>query len=563
MNKFTVYSLQFTVLIVLSAILLSSAFSSFNLEFLTWFAFVPLFFALEGENRLKAVYPRIDELAWGFLIAYFCGFLFFIFSMYWLIYVTVAGWIALSLYQALYFGIFGLTFAYFLRTTNYELRTTNYLTLPSLWALLEYIRSHLAGGIGWNLLGYSQYKNLPLIQIADITGVWGVSFLIVLMNVAIYSVIKMAIKCYGKDPKFKIRGNASFKEELRINPVIQIFFVLALFIGVLAYGYLVIASEVHETDKAKPLASVRDFALRKRETKQYYMKISVVQGDIPQRVKWDAEFKDEIMNRYEDLTKQALKDRPQLIIWPETAVPGYLNYEKELMQWISRLVKKAKIPLLAGTPMISESDSGKNYNSAVLFSNRGIIAGRYDKLHLVAFGEFVPFEKQFPFLRKLLPITGNFIPGSGYTVFKLTTYNLQPTTNFSVLICFEDIFPGLVREFVKRGADFMVNITNDAWFGKTCAAYQHTACSVFRAVENRRPFIRSTNTGLSCFIDKTGKIYDKVSKDNSDLFIHGVKTASIKIDRDKTLTFYAKYCDLFILGCVIVFIINAAISVKK
>jgi len=565
MNRRKRYILYRISLVLFSAMLLALAFSSFNLEFLAWFALVPLLFTLEGKSTSRTVYSYTytDELIWAFLVAYFCGILFFAFSMYWLIYVTITGWILLSFYQGLYFGIFGFFFCYFtkLSSSNAPFRSRHrppqrkvssedkglptlytYFAISSAWVILEYIRSHLGGGIGWNLLGYSQYKNLPVIQIADITGVCGVSFLVILMNVAVYSAIKMAIKCYKKDPKPKIKSNLPFRQELKINPVVQTLVVLLLFIVILVYGYKNITA--HRT----PLtASHAPF------------KISVVQGNIPQRFKWREEFIVDILNRYENLTEEAAEDNPQLIIWPETAVPGYLNYDEILMRWTKRLVRKIKTPLLIGAPMASKSGLDTSFNSAMLFSDRGVVLGRYDKLHLVAFGEFIPFEKQLPFLRKLLPITGSYIPGDEYTVFKLpTTNNQSPITNLSVLICFEDIFPGLVRQFVKRGADFMVNITNDAWFRESCAPYQHAANSVLRAVENRRPFIRSTNTGLSCFIDKTGKIYERVSANGKDLFVHGAKTASIGINKDKILTFYTKYGDIFILVCVIILVIDTA-----
>ena len=506
MHKRISYIIYRIALVLFSAILLTLAFFDFNLEFLAWFALVPLFFILEGKSTSKRVYPYtyISELKWAFLVSYFCGISFFAFSMYWLIHVTVGGWIILSFYQGLYFGIFGFFFCYLtkLSTSNALFRSKRrpprrktpheekglptlyaYFAISSAWVILEYIRSHLGGGIGWNLLGYSQYKNLPVIQIAGITGVWGVSFLVVLMNVAVYSVIKMAMKCYEIEPgfKIKIKGNVPFREELKINPAVQTLAVLVLFIATLAYGHLVIA--------------------RSEARKQPHIKISVIQGNIPQRFKWDERFLVDITRRYENLTKQAAKDKPQLIIWPETAVPGYLNYDEVLIRWIKKLIRRTRTPLLVGAPMAGESGLDTSFNSAVLFSNRGAILDRYDKLHLVLFGEFIPFEKQLPFLRKLLPITGTYIPGEEYTVFNLRG------TNFSTLICFEDIFPGLVRQFVKRGADFMVNITNDAWFEETCAAYQHAANSVLRAVENRRPFVRSANTGFSCFIEETGKIY--------------------------------------------------------
>ena len=541
MSRVTSHRLQVTGLTLLSATLLSLAFSSFNLEFLAWFGFVPLFFVLEKKNRLQS-----------FFISYFCGFLFFAASMYWLVYVTIAGWFVLSLYQALYFGLFGLFFVYFLQPTTYRLPSTIYhlpstiyIILPSVWVLLEYIRANFAGGIGWNLLGYSQYKNLPLIQIADITGVYGVSFLVMLMNVAAYNTIKMARKCYTTDSKFKIKGK-SFKNDLKANPAIGTLVVLVLFLATLLYG--------HYMTTIYHLPSTISESL----------KVSIIQGNIPQKIKWDEKYIKYIIERYEGLTLKAAKEKPHLIIWPETAVPGFLNYDAGLTKWMKTVSVKIKTPILTGAPTISEKNIDDMYNSAILFSKDGAELGRYDKLHLVLLGEFIPLEKQFPFLRKIFPITGYFIPGKEYTVFNLPSTNYQlPTVAFSVLICFEDIFPGLVRQFVKRGVDFMVNITNDAWFGKSCSAYQHAANSVFRAIENRRFFVRSANTGLSCFIDKTGRIYEKVSKGSQALFVEGIKTAYVDAKPSKNFTFYTKSGDVFVFICVIILIVSILYKIYR
>ncbi len=512
-------------LAVFSAILLSLSFLNLNLEFLAWFGIVPLLFALEGKNKPQARLPGGQ----AFLISYVCGFLFFVASMYWLIHVTAIGWIGLSLYQALYFGFFGLVF--------YFIRTRNYLVISSAWVFLEYIRSNLFGGIGWNLLGYSQYKNLPIIQIADFTGVYGISFLIMLMNIAIYGTIKMAVKCYNLDSAFKIKGK-SFKEDIKTNPVVLTLAVLVLFISVLVYGHKSLSG--NNAQYSIPNTQYKSLA-----------KVSIIQGNIPQKLKWDEKYTRYIMDTYEKLTIQAAKDKPLLIIWPETSVPGFLNYERELLRWLKRLITKTGANVLVGAPMVREENLDEDYNSAVLFSKRAGFLGQYDKLHLVLLGEFIPFEKYLPFLRKISPLSGNFVPGKEYTVFNL------PSADFSVLICFEDIFPGLVRQFVKKGAQFMVNMTNDAWFGNSCAAYQHAANSVFRAVENRRSFVRSANTGLSCFIDKQGRIYEKISADSRDLFIEGVKSAWVSVESGKILTFYTKYGDVFVLCCIIILSISA------
>jgi apolipoprotein N-acyltransferase len=217
------------------------------------------------------------------------------------------------------------------------------------------------------------------------------------------------------------------------------------------------------------------------------------------------------------------------------------------MDYIRGLAKNISTPILTGAPtvaVISGKDAG-DYNSALLFLKDGKLSAQYNKMHLVAFGEFIPFEKYLSWLRRVFPITGNFISGDEYTIF-----NLPP--NFGVLICFEDIFPYISRRFVKDGADFMINITNDAWFGKTCAAYQHAANSVFRAIENRRPFVRSANTGLSCFIDRTGRIYDKINSQGRDLFVQGYKTAAIVNMPSEPFTFYTRFGDIFILFCLLI-----------
>jgi apolipoprotein N-acyltransferase len=227
------------------------------------------------------------------------------------------------------------------------------------------------------------------------------------------------------------------------------------------------------------------------------------------------------------------------------------------------LARKVKIPLLIGAPTVVEEHTNvaADRNSALLISREGRILSQHHKLHLVAFGEFIPLEQYLPFLRKMLPLTGEFIPGNKYTIFQLPTTSSQPLARFGVLICFEDIFPGMVRRFVKDGADFMVNITNDAWFGRSAAPYQHAANSVFRAVENRRPFVRSANTGLSCFIDRLGRICAEVSSGGKEIFIEGYKTYTMNIGPSRRLSFYTKYGDIFIALCSLVvglFIIDYA-----
>jgi apolipoprotein N-acyltransferase len=360
------------------------------------------------------------------------------------------------------------------------------LIAPIAWIILEYIQSHLFTGFGWALLGYSQYKNLLLIQIADFSGVYGVSFVIMMVNMAIY-------KAFRK----------SFTEIIIAGLVLAVVF-----------GYGMTKEKIVEPGNS--------------------INISVIQGNIPQELKWDPEAQAMIIEKYVALTKMSALDNPDLIVWPETSFPGFFEIDREMTDKVLNLAREIKIPILAG---VNTERDERYFNSAVLISGEGKIMDKYDKIHLVPFGEYVPFSNKFPALHKLvLGELGEFTPGQDFKTFNLkpqTTNHESRTTNdetrFATLICFEDIFPELAKEFVKNGAKFLVVITNDAWYGKSGAAYQHTACSVFRAIENRVPIVRCANTGYSCFIDSKGKIYDSVEEKKSHLFITGYKTSIIKI----------------------------------
>jgi len=492
-----------------SAVLLVLSFPSFNQPWCAWVALMPWLTALRGLSGYRAFW-------WSYLI----GLLFFLGSIWWLIYVTVVGWILLCAYLALFFGAFGWV-ASRVSTGHWPLATGHWI-IPAAWVALEYLRSHLLSGFGWNLLAYSQAPWWAITQCADLTGAWGVSFLLVLVNTALE----------------RFLWPETGKRE-RMASVLVVMVSLAAALNYSAWRI--------------PQVTGRGTT-----------RVAVVQGNIPQEEKWDAAFQGRIQQRYLSLTREAAATNPDLIVWPETSVPGFLGVEEAVTRPVTELAKSVGHALLVGAPVPAFSvNEGPLFNSAILLNSSGQPSARYDKLHLVPFGEFIPGERFFPWLRPILPPIGDFIPGHSYTVFrtpvsgfgfrvssvnsKLATQNSE--LRFSTLICFEDIFPELARRFVREGARLLLVITNDAWFGPTAAAYQHAQASTFRAIELRVPVARAANTGWSGGIDPAGRwigsVHDAAGR---ELFVAG--TRMCHLPSGSADSFYLRWGDWFAWLCV-------------
>ena len=259
-----------------------------------------------------------------------------------------------------------------------------------------------------------------------------------------------------------------------------------------------------------------------------------MQGDIDQDKKWETSYQDQVIGIYEDLSVQAASSSPSLIIWPETAVPFFFGSDARYTEELTAFQRRLNAYLLFGSVLLKGKADGRYLlsNSAVLLDRNGRVSYIYDKIHLVPFGEYVPLQKVLFFINKLVVGIGDYTRGDSYLK------AMTPFGDFGTLICYEIIFPGLVRKFFSNGGDFMVNITNDAWFGRTTGPYQHFSMAVLRAVENRKPVIRAANTGISGFIDSYGRVLSK-----TDLFQRTVLTATVKTD--ETRSFYSRYGDLF------------------
>lgn len=506
-------------LAVSAAALLVAPFHSGELAFLAFFALVPYFFALDGKSPFEA-----------FLFSLGFGALFFLALCYWLTLVTLVGYVLVSVYLALYFALFGWLVAYFLNPSDEIARTyfrqnmRALFFIPAFWVVLEYVRGFVFSGLPWALLGYGQWKNLVFIQIADLTGVYGVSFFVVFVNLALFKIVKEFLS--KPRPSNPIDTESQPKYRLALVGTLAGAFAFVAFYGIF---------QIAAIESAKPIRTVR---------------VSVVQGNIPQDQKWNTKIKNIIFQKYKRLTLMSALDKPDLIVWPETSFPGYLEDEPVMATHLRAVARQSLTEVLVGAPTFGNFEEGqglKFYNSAIHYGRDGEEKKRYSKLHLVPFGEYVPFEVLIGFIRNFVEI-GQFYPGTQKTIFET---NLRSTgkgekARFAVLICFEDIFPSLTRGFAKQ-VDFLVNITNDAWFGRTTAPYQHAQASVFRAVENRMPVIRSANTGLSCFISANGRILASVQDKGREIMVTGHRTYDIALTRGKS--FYTRFGDIFAYLC--------------
>lgn len=479
------------LLAVVSAVLLRLSFPKFDYWILAWCAFIPVFFSIRGRKLLNV-----------FSIAFVFGFTFFASTIYWLDHVTRPGMIILSVYLALYVVIFFFFCFFAQRRLNYWQRLT---FLPGVWICLEYVRGCSSMAFPWALLGYSQAFNLFAIQGADIFGVYGVSFMIVFVNVFIFEFLRSCVQ----------------KEPLKRKDVL----IPALIVGLwFSYGLF----RVHE--KPKEVST---------------LKVSVIQGNISQDIKWVFSLHDKIFDKYKILSEIViLADNPDMILWPETSFPDYLEFginDQELKDF----ARSASTYLLAGSIRLEDVNY---FNSAIFFSPKGKILGVYDKIHLVPFGEYIPARKFLPWLGRFLPIE-DFTPGSSYHVFTVENEN-QEKLKFGVLMCFEDIFDGIAQRLVSNGADFLVNMTNDAWFGDSASPYQHMQASILRAVENRVWCLRAANAGISCFIDDRGRVVDSVADDKGkETFVTGTKTRIIS--KTNCRGFYPFVKGPFILLCAL------------
>lgn len=483
--------------------LLFLSFPKYGAGNVAWIALVPLLLALHKTSVKSAL-----------ITGFGAGLVFNVGLIYWISLVIVnygylpwaVGLVAmlfLAAYLSIYVALFAGGIAY-LR----EKGINQIIAAPLLWTCLEYLKSHLLTGFPWENLAYSQYLNLHVIQITDITGIYGITFVIVFINAVIGNLLNYLLP--GDDGKRWQR------------PVMEVIGALLLLIAIFIYGELRI-KEVRAQLKTAPS-----------------MDVALIQGNIDQSIKWNPQNQQETLTTYKSLSNLKPAPGSRLIVWPETAVPFYFQDMDDRSRQVYQVAKETSNWLLFGSPSyIKEPGGSASYlNSAFLISPAGAVAGRYDKVHLVPYGEYVPLRSLFPFIGKLVVGVGDFRAGEGYHPLAMNNRQL------GVLICYEAIFPEASRIYKSKGAELLVNITNDAWFGFSSAPYQHLSMTAFRAVENRLYVVRAANTGISAIVDPAGKIVARTA-----LFVETSLSGQVRfID---TRTFYMAYGDAFVYLCLI------------
>jgi apolipoprotein N-acyltransferase len=513
---------------VLSGVFLYLAFPEHDMGVLGWFGLVPLFLTIHNESK-----------SYSFLLSLLTGIIFISGIFHWIL--AVSGYklyhhSILVFYLALYFGFFGLVFRLI---ANRFGQTLAFLSAPFLWVSLEYVRSNLFFlALPWALLAHSQHQFSSMIQIVSITGTYGVSFLIVLVNSALAMNIITFLDRFG----WQRLAIADMPRGREVSITTLTTIVLITFS--ITYGKTVLSKP--NTGKS--------------------IKVSVLQGDIEQKKKRDHKYDNFIMQSYLDLSRKASVDFPALIVWPEAATPGFLLNNSLLLREITNLVKETRTHFLIGSSEHAKffpdpKKRSRTGNTALHFSPEGKIQGQYLKIHLVPFVEYIPYAGHISWPHFIVPRgrTSGQIQGKEFTLFKIDG------TKFGVAICWESLFPGLFRQFVNNGASFMLNISSEAWFGVSAFQYQFLAATKFRAVENRTSIARAGNFTISCFIDPYGRIIESFPENSMDKESFGKGHLTQKITTSNKKTFYTVYGDIFtyIALVITVFVIILALFKTK
>ena len=537
-------------LAILAGLLLAISFPKISVSGFAWVA--------PGLMLLAA----IGHGGWAtFRIGYVAGLTHHLVSLYWLLmipvkFAPVVGWLALAAFLALYPATWvwvcwkiypthvrpaagrlneqhlidagmagGMSIPrlldQFLSTTWLQ-RLGWTMCCAALWVTWEMVQARLFSGFPWNLLGASQYRMLPLIQIASLTGIYGISFVVAWFSVSLICAGAAVLRQSG----------------FRRGWVAELMLPLFVAVGAVSFGF---------RQSVRPPVSGTT------------LKIALIQPSIPQTVIWDPKEAATRFRQLIQLSEQALTNQPDLLVWPEAAVPSIFRWDtnqvyngQTIYETTTDLARQHKVWLIMGADDVELNAANPErvdyFNSSFLIDPEGRVLASYRKQRLVIFGEYVPLSRWLPFLKDFTQVYGEFTPGKKPVTFHLP----ELKTRISVLICFEDVFPHLARKHAADDVDFLLNLTNNGWFGESAAQWQHAANAVFRAVENGLPLVRSANNGLTCWVDSQGRMHDVFFPDSDNIYKAGFKIVQVPLraGQKREATVYLRYGDLFGWSCV-------------
>jgi apolipoprotein N-acyltransferase len=471
--------------------LLALAFPPFNLGFLAYPALAMALWTIGlAEPRTSISVRTVAWRSWLFGMAIHLA------TLYWAGWVSIPGMIVMVAILGAYVAAVFVTCAALMRRYG----AVAVWSLPVLWVGHEYLRGLGALAFPWTNLSLSQVAYKPLIQFADLTGDLGVSALVVVTGVLLFEATRF---------HFAVR---------RGRMAVCLAAILLLHLGVISYG-------VQALNSVKDIDSVR---------------IAVLQGDIDSYAKWEDSWVDLSMATYETQTRDAGANGAELIVWPETAAPMYLRSEVQAHLLLKQLSKELSTSLLVGTLEFRHLDEGGylRYNAALSIDHGRYSSDFHAKMHLVPFGEWIPFSDHFSVLGKLEVGGAHFTAGDHYVLFE------HPKGPYATAICYESAFPDIVRHFVEHGARFLVCITNDGWYGFSSGPPQHAAIAILRAVETRRPIARAANSGISCFIDRRGIVHDA-----SDQYVPDIRIFDLPLGSADEQTYFVRHGMWLGRGC--------------
>ncbi len=396
---------------------------------------------------------------------------------------------ALIAYLALFPAIFGLIMA---RLTRADVRLL--IWAPLVWVTTELGRTYLFTGFPWVLLGYSQVRVLPIAQLASVVGVYGVSALVAWVSAALALV---AVSDRASRPG----------------------------------AYLRLAGAVAAVTVTVIWGSIR-ISLNSLTLTGDAVRVGLTQGNVDQAEKWNEQRASEIFQRYLQMSRQSAAGGAQFVLWPESAMPSVFGDDLIGTEQVRALARSIGVPILVGSDQIERGPASKYFNSAVLVRPDGSTGAVYSKMHLVPFGEYVPLRRVFFFAARLVEAVSDFSPGESAVLLPVGPHQA------STAICYEIVYPNLVRQSVAAGSELLTTITNDAWFGPTSAPYQHFAQASMRAIENGRYLVRAANTGISGIVDPYGRVLMQTR-----IYEPAVVIGDARFIR--SLTIYTRIGDLF------------------